>query len=226
MPSWITHLVTANKVLQRVNIQKDEFVFGNIMPDILNGFTVKVENSLHYCITHFAKTVEINGIELQIPDIQRFKQEYKKSFKNPVICGFFVHLLTDYFWNEYVYKNYFEIYDKQSNVVKLKYINGEKKILNWDNSVREKQKDFSLFAKYLYRELELNISIDSTKILEYSKEIKELYFTRQDIENTILYLNNIKDFMTESKDYKIFSKKEMEQKLTESIEFIMENLEQ
>ena len=224
MPSWITHLVTANKVSEKINIEKDEFIFGNIMPDILVGFNVNVEKTVPYAITHFAKIVNINGIDIPVPNIEEYKKEYSEKFDNPVVLGYFTHLLTDYFWNEYSYRTYFEIFDKENRIVKLRLKNGKEKILTWKESVQEKQRDFALFAKYLQKNLKLELSINANKILEDSKAIKEFAFTKKDIENTILYLDNIEEVITANEEYKIFSQKEFEQKLDESIEFIMENI--
>lgn len=232
MPSWITHLVTANKILEKstnlpevIKNGQSEFIFGNIMPDILNGFNVTIKNKLSYYTTHFAKKVEINGIQLPIPDIDRFKQEYKNKFiDNPLIYGFYTHLLTDYFWNEYSYKNYFEIYDKEKRIIKLRYKDGKQEILSWDEAVREKQKDFALFAKFLKNKLNKQIPMNVNKILLYSKEIKEFTFTKEEIEKTILYLNNIEEVIIANVNYKIFTQLEFEQKLEDSINFIIENL--
>lgn len=231
MPSWVTHLVTANKILERLQTkdikenEKGEFVFGNIMPDIFNGFNITVTNRLSYYTTHFAKKVQINGIDLPIPDIDRFKQEYKSEIaNNPVICGFYTHLLTDYFWNEYSYKNYFEIYDKEQRIVKLRYKDGKQEILTWAEAVREKQKDFALFAQFLRGKLGKQILMDANEILLCSQDIKEFKFTKEEIEKTIEYLNDIKEGVIANTEYKIFTQSEFEQKLEESIEFIMENL--
>lgn len=230
MPSWITHLITANKIAEKLKIEEDkksEFIFGNIMPDILNGFNVKIENPLSYYETHFAKKVEINGITLPIPDIDRFKEEYKDILKsNILICGFFTHLLTDYFWNEYVYKNYFEIYDKEQRIVKVKYRNGKKRILSWNEAVQEKQKDFALFAQSLRNKIDYTIPINVDKILLDSKAIKEFSYTKKNIEKTIIYLQSIKERIIPNTDYEIFTQSILDEKFEESISFIIEKLQQ
>lgn len=224
MPSWITHLVTASRVLEKIYVEKNEFIFGNIMPDILVGFNVNVKETIPYAITHFAKIVNINGIDIPVPDIERFKTEYGNNFNNSLVLGYFAHLLTDYFWNEYSYRTYFQVHDKENRIVKLKFKNGEEKILSWKESVQEKQKDFALFAKKLQESLKLELFINAEEIWEDSKLIKEFQFTKEDIENTISYLDNIKEVITANEEYKIFSKEEFEQKLDESIDFIIDNI--
>jgi len=44
MPSWITHFVTANQIEQ--DCEKNEFIFANIMPDILEGYNLKEVSKL------------------------------------------------------------------------------------------------------------------------------------------------------------------------------------
>lgn len=228
MPSWITHIATAKEVAKRINIKENklgEFVFGNIMPDILEGHQISVKNTLSYYITHFAKKININGIELLIPDIELFKKEYEQLFNNPVVCGFFIHLLTDYFWNEYTYRTYFEVYNKEERIVKLKYKNGEKKILTWNEAVREKQGDFAFFTKSLQNRLNTNLLMDINKIWEECKSIKEFTLAREDIESTIQYLKSIEEKSIPNAEYRIFNQNELEHKLDDSISFIIEGLE-
>ena len=109
MPSWITHLVTANRLCEKLDIKdKNSFLFGNIMPDILNNYIVKKTN-IHkdYEITHFTRDVVINGVEYDFPDFNNFFEQYKDKMSNPIVCGFYVHLLTDYFWNKLSYGKYY-----------------------------------------------------------------------------------------------------------------------
>ena len=42
MPSWGIHLGIANKLSQKIeNIDKNLFMFGNVVPDINNGYVVE-----------------------------------------------------------------------------------------------------------------------------------------------------------------------------------------
>ena len=43
MPSWGVHLGIANKVLKNIdNVDKNLFMFGNVTPDIKNGYVIKL----------------------------------------------------------------------------------------------------------------------------------------------------------------------------------------
>lgn len=41
MPRWGVHLVIANKILEKkTNIDKNSFLFGNILPDLQDGYLI------------------------------------------------------------------------------------------------------------------------------------------------------------------------------------------
>ena len=83
MPSWITHFVTANQIEQ--DCEKNEFIFANIMPDILEGYNLKeVSKIVKDYQTHYPKKQIINGITISLPNIQKFKEPIK-THRNPHI---------------------------------------------------------------------------------------------------------------------------------------------
>ncbi len=146
MPSWITHLVTANEISKKLDVKdKNSFLFGNIMPDILNNYIVK-ETHMHKCYeeTHFAEDALINGIECKFPSPNRFLKEYKNKMKNPIVLGCYTHLLADYYWNDISYGKYFK---GSREEVEVKFANGETKIYEYDDAVAIKQQDFSVFTR-------------------------------------------------------------------------------
>ena len=76
MPSWITHLVTATKLSNN-----NEYVFANLMPDILQKHIIKdISKRVNYETTHYTKIENINDIDVPIPDIDRFYRLYKNIF--------------------------------------------------------------------------------------------------------------------------------------------------
>ena len=230
MPSWITHIVTANKILDKVNLDKDKFIFANIMPDILNGHIVKdVSKIVEYEETHFVKEVNFNGINTVIPDIYKFKKIYKDRLDNPIILGYFSHLLTDYYWNFYTYSTYFENLDRDTKYVKVKLNNNRNEIMDWDSAVAKKQKDFKIFSDYLQSMLKEDINFNSLKLWEDIRKLEELKYSKQDIENTVNYLKNIRNIRNNNINlredrYDIFSQEELLQKLNESVNFIIDIL--
>ena len=100
MPSWGVHLGAAKKILEIVNIQeKNDFIFGNILPDIQNGYVIKDTSKIvkhrdtHY--DDFPKT--------QFEYHNKFYGLYKENMNNKVVLGYFVHLMTDSLWNKEFY---------------------------------------------------------------------------------------------------------------------------
>lgn len=227
MPSWVTHIVTANKVLEKVDFDRDKFIFANVMPDILNGHIIKdISKNIPYEETHFTKAVNFNGINTVIPDIYKFKEIYKNSLDNPIISGYFAHLLADYYWNFYAYSTYFESLDKNKNHIKVKLNNGKVETVDWNSAVAIKQKDFRIFSYYLTSMLKEDIDLNSSQLWEDIKKMKEFKYNKKDIDNTVMYLRNLKNVNIGviQESYEIFNQKELIQKLDESVNFIIENL--
>lgn len=223
MPSWITHLVTVNKMGKEK--EENEFIFANIMPDILEGYHIKdVSKVVKNYETHYPKRQMINGISIPLPNIQGFKQAYKDKMQNPIIRGYYCHLLTDYYWNRYTYQNYFENFDKEKNLVKVKLNNGKEEITNWDEAVRIKQRDFKNFTNYLNNTETIKIPIYSDKIEKYSEDLKEFDFTQNDIKSTIIFIQKMVQNNDEKEgNYQIFTREELFNQLEQSITFIKEN---
>lgn len=224
MPSWITHLVTVNKIEKEKD--ENEFIFANIMPDILEGYhTKEVSKIVKDYQTHYPAKQMINGIAIPLPNIQRFKQEYQNKMQNPIIKGYYCHLLTDYYWNQYTYQNYFESFDKEKDLVRLKLKNGKEEIIKWDEAVIIKQKDFKNFTNYLKSKEKIKIPIYDNKIKKYSEELKEFEFTENDIKNTIIFIQEMVRSKNEKEEaYQIFTREELLKQLDESITFIEKNI--
>lgn len=227
MPSWIMHLITANKIKQ--NSEKNEFIFGNIMPDILEGYHIKnVSKMIKDYQTHYPEKKIINGITIPLPNIHYFKEEYKDKMQNPVIKGYYCHLLTDYYWNTYTYMNYFKNFDKEKGLVKIKLKGEKEEIIEWDEAVRIKQRDFKNFTNDLKDKEKIVTLFYDDKIRKYSKEIREFEFTSTDIKNTIDFIQKMIQNKNKEKteEYQIFTEKELQANLDKSIEFIKEKLKE
>ncbi len=104
MPSWGIHLATTKNILEKLNIEdRNDFVFGNILPDILNGYLIKdVSNIVSHRDTHY-DTYE----QERFSGYKKFYELYKQNLDNKVVLGYLVHLMTDNLWNK-------EFYDKKA----------------------------------------------------------------------------------------------------------------
>ncbi len=224
MPSWITHLVVANEIQTK---EKNEFLFANIMPDILEGYNVKkVSKIIRDYSTHFPKLKELNNIVVKLPDIEYFKEKYKNQMSNPIIKGYYCHLLTDYYWNNYAVGKYFYNFDKEKDLVKLKLKKKKKKICEWDEAVRIKQKDFGQFTNYLKHTKKINTPVFTELIKQYSDVLEEFQYTNDDIKNTVVYIEELvkEENKEEEEEYSLFTKEELIEKLKENILWVKEEL--
>ena len=100
MPSWGIHLATTKNILEKLNIEdRNDFIFGNILPDILNGYLIKdVSNIVSHRDTHYDayKQERFSGYK-------KFYELYKQNLDNKVVLGYLVHLMTDNLWNKEFY---------------------------------------------------------------------------------------------------------------------------
>ena len=92
MPTWGVHLAIANKILdKKLNINKNEFLFGNILPDLQDGFLVEdVSNIVNHHENHFNYS---NGKATY----ENFYDKYFDKLNNSLIFGYFTHLISDYY---------------------------------------------------------------------------------------------------------------------------------
>lgn len=122
MPSWGIHLATTKKILEKINIEnKNDFIFGNILPDILNGYLIKdVSNIVSHSDTHYDTYKQE-----RFSSYKKFYELYKQDLDNKVVLGYLVHLMTDNLWNKEFY-NKKAIFDNDE-IIRTKSIGGRYK---------------------------------------------------------------------------------------------------
>lgn len=227
MPTWAIHLATAKKVSEKINMDKNIFTFGNILPDIPNEYVVKeISHHLSHAITHFEIDVLVVEHMEKRYNLRNFAEKYKSKFSNPLMLGYYVHLLTDYFWNNKTYGEH-GIYDEEKNRIGLILNNGERILCSKETARQTKVHDFRVFSKYIYDNGLADKLIYEENLQKYLKEIDWITLEESDIEKTIKYIN---DRCTgkaqvlengESMQYKIYSKNEMLELIDISVEFIL-----
>ena len=227
MPTWAIHLATAKKVSEKINMDKNIFTFGNILPDIPNEYVVKeISHHLSHAITHFEIDVLVVEHMEKRYNLRNFAEKYKSKFSNPLMLGYYVHLLTDYFWNNKTYGEH-GIYDEEKNRIGLILNNGERILCSKETARQTKVHDFRVFSKYIYDNGLADKLIYEENLQKYLKEIDWITLEEADIEKTIKYIN---DRCTgkaqvlengESTQYKIYSKNEMLELIDISVEFIL-----
>lgn len=227
MPTWATHLATSKKVSEKICIDKNIFAFGNLLPDIPNRYVIKgIEHYISHARTHFeTEILVVEHIEKRY-DLKNFAQKYKDKFSNPLMLGYYVHLLTDYYWNDKTYGEH-GIYDEEKNRIGLILNNQEKVLCSKEKARQIKAQDFKIFSEYIYKnKLAGKLEYDN-KIETYLKEIDWIKLNKEEIQKTIEY---VMDKYTgkskvlqkdEDREYKIYSEKEMILSIEESVNFIL-----
>ena len=212
MPSWPVHLAIAKKLSKKLNLG-DEFIIGNVLPDVLQGWEIQNPSQIvNKKSNHFVKKLSI--------DIDSFLNKYKNEFKNPLVKGYLAHLMTDEFFNKYTYEKHI-LYkgDKVSLILK----NGEIKT-DFKEKPREiKQKDFKIFGQKLINDsLLTNVKTN----INLNNPIKESPITKEDLNKTIIKINNLNNDKNsyDEKDYTLFTEKELLNLYNKCYESILKKL--
>lgn len=201
MPNWKIHLEIAKRLNKKFNYTQnklEEFYLGNILPDINNCFIVKdISTKLEHKYTHYQD-------EIEIPSYKNFEKIYKnKIYEEPIIFGYYIHLYTDYTWNNYFYTNF-------NDNEKLRGLTHEEKRTL-------KQDDFKVYN---------NLFIDNKpkflnkeNLVEKSKKIDRISINKEDIEKVEKFLDE--QIKTEN-TFKILTKEILDKMMCETISHFQE----
>ena len=224
MPSWGIHLGIANKLSQKIkNIDKNLFIYGNVVPDINNGYVVKnISKIISHKITHYDGEKDFKGY-------RKFYIKYINHIKNPVVLGSLTHLMTDYYFNSITYSK--KAIWENGKVVGLKLNTGKELKCDKETVRKMKVNDFKIFADYIYKSHELsNIKYDE-KMLSINPIVEEFDISKEDAEKTIEYVNsyieNKKNIIDkcENNKYQLFTQNEMEEISESCVKFILDFLD-
>lgn len=201
MPNWKIHLEIAKRLNKKFNYTQnklEEFYLGNILPDINNCFIVKdISTKLEHKYTHYQD-------EIEIPSYKNFEKIYKnKIYEEPIIFGYYIHLYTDYTWNNYFYTNF-------NDNEKLRGLTHEEKRTL-------KQDDFKVYN---------NLFIDNKpkflnkeNLVEKSKKIDRISINKEDIEKVEKFLDE--QIKTEN-TFKILTKEILDKMMCDTISHFQE----
>lgn len=231
MPSWGIHLKLAKKLNNELDLDKDLFTFGNLIPDVDKDSIYTRRDAHYYTGIRFSKCPN----ELEI-DLKRFLDDYKSKLNNPMIIGYYCHILTDEFYNEYIYTNKW-IQDDNNNVIGIKCDNDN--IIdvssNFRESLKYKHNDLEKYGRYIYNNEELFIPKDLDKILNNSTILNDNFYSKENIEHRIDYLNNggFEEFNKLSDDdiknknsYLLFNQEELDKLFNDCYLYIVDKLKE
>ena len=205
MPCWSIHLGVSYEVNKNFNYDKDLIYFGSLLPDFLD------RDYSHY--------YENNSI-----NFDKFLNDYKNDLKNPLIIGYYIHLLTDCFYNNYVSLNSF-ISDKDGKLIGIKLYDGN---IIYNENKKElrafKQNDFKNYGSYLVSNNLLELPFDADKIFKNTNELN-INISKDEIKKRINYFKS-DDFLNYNSynGYKLFSKEIYDKIYNDCINFIINEI--
>lgn len=191
MPTHKMHMAIANRVNETLKLDNDMVMIGSVLPDLTKD--------KRHRQSHFKNGKE--GVE-GTANPYKFLIKYKKDLENPVMVGYLIHLLTDRYFNSYVFQNYY-IYDENTHLIGIKFHNEEAK-LPIEKIRYEKHRDFYVYDKYLiengqvdkFKSTDCIKNISNTEDAKFDKNLIKTYIqnANKDIENgkTGNYLKELK----------------------------------
>ena len=225
MPSWGIHLEIANLLIKRIsNIDKNLFIFGNILPDINNGYVIKeISHNIKHKITHYEENKEFKNYKI-------FFDKYQDKFDDSIVLGYFCHLLTDFYFNDLTYSKK-GMHDDSGKLIGINLNSGENWLCAQEEARQIKTNDFKIFSNYIYENIKLEKLKYDKEILESSKIIDEINIVEEDVLKTIEYLNSHiegkRKILEQSgcKCYKIFREDELKKHVDLCVDYIIGFLE-
>lgn len=155
MASAVIHLAVANEVNKTIKRNINQILIGAIAPDISKHIG-KTKKESHF----------LDNENLEIPNLNKFLDKYKKHLNDDFVMGYFIHLYTDYLWEKYFLS---EIYNNDNNIITK--LDGSKVICNGN-----------MLNMYIYNDYtNLNIKL----IDEYNIDLQIFYNNPPKIENII-----------------------------------------
>lgn len=230
MPAWGMHLLIAKKVSEKINIKDyNSFLIGNIVPDINNGYVIpNVSRIITHRDTHYyteEKYARTNKVMYY--NVKKFINDNKENLTNPVVIGYITHLLTDLYWNDLAYEKH-GLRNEQNELIGVKLNNGENLIADGEGRRKTKTNDFKIFTNYIYMNNLIDIPKYQEELYDMTKVINVIDITKEDIKQSIQYLNAVKKGVSTLKlEYKIFTEEEMLENIEicahEIVKYLKEN---
>lgn len=218
MPSWKIHSKIANDLSKELKVNKKYFMIGNLLPDQDKYNIPNIHKRIDRTITHFISKEDLK-IGVNLPDYNKMYEKYKNQFRNPVLLGYLVHLLTDFYWNNYIYNKYF--IKEDNKYIGVKTIDGNIIKCDFSEANTIKQNDFEKFNSVLsVRKNNFIFCVNNN----FFKEIDELKLSKKEIYSVGKYLDLSHKKNETDDDYKILNEKELNNLLEDSKSFVLKYL--
>lgn len=207
MPSSFIHLCVAKEVEKHIKVNKEEFLYGNILPDQLK----EERNYRKKDKFHFYDKQMIGNIRKDNVNIEKFLSEYRNELKDSVSLGVYSHFITDNLWIESFTKNHLIKIDGKIYIkTKRGNIRSNRKTVHRDYD----RMNYWLVPKY-------NISVEFIKAVDYKGIFSKMYDLPQEE-----IFNRMNRFMNEfiKGEMEIFTKEEIDEFIKTSSKIIISKL--
>ena len=181
MASSVIHMAVANEINKTLKRNNGRLLIGSIAPDIskLIGET-KLKS-------HF-----LDNVDVDLPNIDRFLDKYRKNLDDDFVMGYFIHLYTDYLWEKYFVSEFYN----DDMVTKL---DGTKVKCEGRMILLYMYNDYTNLNVKLLDEYNMDLSIFYNEPPEFKNIIKEIPMDRLDV-----ILNQASVIIENTKEHKDF----------------------
>ncbi len=203
MPGWNIHLEAGERVAKKLKftkLDKKEFLFGCILPDINNGYINKVKRRKHHEETHYAYD--------QKSSLNFYAENRKRILeRDPIFLGYLFHLYTDGYFNYDFYRT-----------IKRDKIG---KDLDRDTKRDLKHHDFWLYDMNFHHELGVKQG-ELRQLARRSNRVPAVEITAEDIEDVerILVADDLNDNLKGQK-YQFYTKQRLNELMEDMIDSFM-----
>ena len=104
MASAIIHLAVANELNKVLNKDYKSIMIGAIAPDIWKQVGETSKSPSHFK----------DSDDTDVPNLDKFLYKYKDMLKDDFVLGYYIHLLTDYYWFKYFLPS---IYNEKKSIL-------------------------------------------------------------------------------------------------------------
>lgn len=216
MPCWTIHTAIAKDLNKELNLNPDLLYYGAVLPDVDKGNEVG-KFKAHFYIDHLKYPDEV------IIDFDKFMEKYKNRLDRDLVIGYYIHLLTDYYFNEYIFDNTY-ILDDTGSIREIKLLLGTTPDI--ESRRRLKQDDFIMYGSYLLNNNRVGIPKDKELIYKHLCDLKHSFINEIEVNNRIDYMNS-NDFLeynNREENYKLFTREEYDKLYADCLKFIKDKL--
>lgn len=179
MASSVIHMCVAKKMNEKLKLPLNMLLLGSIAPDI----------SKHVGETKTRSHFLTDG---DTEDIPRFLEKYRSQLDHPFIMGYFIHLYTDFLWNQYFIS---EIVENDT----ITLLNGDKIPTDFELYHQLIYNDYTNLNIQLLDEYELDLSLFYEEAILPKLEMSEIPVEK--LQMLIDYTGVIIENTKKGKDY-------------------------